>query len=199
MNDSLAMLFGGQTKARILEVLASRPGESFHLRGLAHAAGMDSGNTSRILRPLVRAGVVLETDDGRAARYALNDRSPVARPLRELVAAAGSLMVDLRAAAVGLDALYVGIFGSVAQGKDDVHSDVDVLVVGPANSVQAQAAFKPVGRKHRREINTLAITREQLAQHLAEGGAFWSSVATNRRIDIQGDWHDVAIPSTAAD
>jgi DNA-binding transcriptional ArsR family regulator len=198
MNNSLATLFGGQTKARILEVLASRPGETFHLRGLAHAAGIDSGNASRILGPLVRAGVVHTSEDGRATRYALNDRSPMARPLRELVAAAGAFMGDLRAAAQALEALYVGIFGSVAQGTDDAHSDVDVLVVGPASSVQAQAAFKAVGRKYRRTINTIAVTREQLTEHLGEGGAFWSAVASNPRIDIQGDWPRVANPPDAA-
>ena len=54
MINALATLFGGMTKTRILEVLLTHPSESFHLRGLALAAGTDSGNTSKMLKLLVQ-------------------------------------------------------------------------------------------------------------------------------------------------
>ena len=198
MSDALAILLGGQTKARILDVLVSHPGESYHLRGLATAAGTDSGNTSKLLRSLVKMGLVLAAPDSHSTRYSINDRSPLAGPLRQLIASAGALMTDLRAAAEGLRAAYVGVFGSVASGTDDSNSDVDVLVVGHISGVTAQAAFKAVGRKHRRSISTVTVTREELAKGLAEGGAFWSSVSQGRRIDLKGSWSDVAISQTAA-
>ena len=192
MTDTLATLFGGRTKARILEVLVSRPGQSYHLRGLAQAAGTDSGNTSKLLRSLVKLGLVLAAPDSHSTRYSINDRSPMARPLRELIAGAGSLMADLRAVADGLQATYIGIFGSVAAGTDDMDSDVDVLVIGDISGVTAQAAFKAVGRKHRRSVNAVAVTPTALTAHLSDGGAFWTSLANGKRIDIKGSWIDVA-------
>ena len=192
MTDALATLFGGQTKARILEVLASHPGQSFHLRGLAHAAGTDSGNTSKLLRSLVASQLVLAAPDSHSTRYSLNEGSPLARPLRELVASAGALRADLIAAAKPLGAAYVGVFGSVGAGTDGAASDVDVLVVGDVNGVAAQAAFKAVGRKHRRTINALAVTEAELVRHLAEAGAFWRSIADGKRSDLHGDWDHVA-------
>ena len=198
MSDALALLLGGQTKARILDVLVSHPGESYHLRGLASAAGTDSGNTSKLLRSLVNMGLVHAAPDSHSTRYSINDRSPLAGPLRQLIASAGALMTDLRAAAERLRAAYVGVFGSVASGTDDSNSDVDVLVVGNISGVTAQAAFKAVGRKHRRAINTVAVTREALAKGLVEGGAFWSSVNRGKRIDLKGTWTDVAISQTTA-
>jgi hypothetical protein len=194
MSDALAILLGGRTKARILDVLISHPGESYHLRGLASAAGTDSGNTSKLLRSLVKMGLVLAAPDSHSTRYSINDRGP----LRQLIASAGALMTDLRAAAEGLRAAYVGVFGSVASGTDDSNSDVDVLVVGHISGVTAQAAFKAVGRKHRRTISAVTVTREDLAKGLAEGGAFWSSVSQGKRIDLKGAWTDVAISQTAA-
>ena len=198
MSDALATLLGGQTKARILDVLVSHPGQSYHLRGLAQAAGTDSGNTSKLLRSLVKMGLVLAAPDSHSTRYSINDRSPLTGPLRQLIASAGALITDLRAAADGLQAAYIGVFGSVASGTDDSNSDVDVLVVGNISGVAAQAAFKAVGRKHRRVVNTVALTRKELAKGLAEGGAFWSSVSRGKRIDLKGTWTDVAISQTTA-
>ncbi len=192
MGDILATLFGGKTKARILEVLLSNSGESFHLRGLAQAAGTDSGNTSKLLKLLVEDGLVIAAPDRQSTRYAINSRSPLVPSLRQLVASAGSLMTDLRVTADSVVADYVCVFGSYAAGSDDANSDIDVLVVGDLSAVAAQAAFKPVGRKHRKTINVVAVPAEGFADRVSEGGAFWNSVSTGKRIDLKGQWDDVA-------
>lgn len=198
MSDALATLFGGRTKARVLEVLLSNPGESYHLRGLAQAAGTDSGNTSKLLRSLADDGLVLASPDRHSMRYTINARSPLVEPLRQLFASAGALMTDLRAVAERLAAAYVGVFGSYAAGTGDADSDVDVLVVGDLSAVAAQSAFKAVGRKHRKTVNVVAVSRPDFVHHLAEGSAFWGSVVAGRRIDLKGRWADVANRETAA-
>ena len=192
MSDPLVTIFGGKTKARILDVLLSNPGESYHLRGLAQAAGTDSGNTSKLLRLLVDDGLVLAAPDRHSTRYSINVRSPFVAPLRQLVACAGALMVDLRAAADGIDAAYIGVFGSVAAGTDDAHSDIDVLIVGDLSTVAAQAAFKAAARQHRKAVNVVVVKASQFAHKLREGGAFWASIAEGKRIDLKGAWTDVA-------
>jgi hypothetical protein len=192
MADVLVTLLGGKTKARILDVLLSHPGESYHLRGLASAAGTDSGNTSKLLRPLVESGLVVAAPDRHSTRYSINVKSPLVAPLRQLVACAGALMVDLQAAANRIAAEYIGVFGSVPAGTDDAQSDVDVLVVGDLSAVAAQAAFKSVGRKHHRSINVVAVSASDLAVKLRQGSAFWTSIAAGRKIDLKGAWIDVA-------
>ena len=192
MRDPLVTIFGGKTKARILDVLLSNPDESFHLRGLAQAAGTDSGNTSKLLRLLVNDGLVTAAPDRRSTRYAINAKSPLVGPLRQLIACAGSLMIDLRSVADGIAAAYICVFGSVAAGTDDSKSDIDVLIVGDLSAVAAQVAFKAVGRKHRKTVNVVAVAPSEFARHLAEGSAFWASIAAGRRIDMKGTWADVA-------
>lgn len=198
MNDALPILFGGKTKARILDVLLSHPEERYHLRGLAKAAGTDSGNTSKLLKPLVDTGIVVATRDSHSTRYAINVHSPLVGPLRQLVAVAGSLVTDLREAAGSLAAAYIGVYGSVAAGTADEASDVDVLVVGDLSSVAAQTAFKATGRKHRKTINVVAVPPAELARNLQEGAALWTSIAGGARIDLKGSWNDVARRAEAA-
>jgi uncharacterized protein len=162
------------------------------LRGLAQVAGTDSGNTSKMLKLLVEGGLVLAAPDRHSTRYSINSRSPLVTPLRQLVACAGSLMVDLRAVAGGIDAAYIGVYGSVAAGTDDASSDIDVLVVGDLSGVAAQTAFKAAGRKHRKIVNVVAVTASELAQKLRDGGTFWASVSEGKKIDLKGIWTDVA-------
>lgn len=192
MNDPLVALFGGKTKARILDVLLSHPSETYHLRGLAKVAGTDSGNTSKLLKLLVEGGLVLAVPDRHSTRYSINSRSPLVGPLRQLVACAGSMMVDLRNVASGIDAAYVGVFGSMAAGTDDASSDIDVLVIGDLSGLAAQTAFKAAGRKHRKIVNVVAVTASELVQKLREGGSFWASIAEGKKIDLKGVWADVA-------
>lgn len=166
-----------------METLLTHPRESFHLRGLAQAAGTDSGNTSKLLKLLVESGLVLAAPDRHSTRYSINSDSPLAVPLRQLVACAGSLMVDLREVASTLFAAYVGVYGSVASGTDDGNSDVDVLVVGKLSAVAAQTAFKSVVRKDGKAIKVVAVTARELTQRLSEAGAFWAPVAEGKKLN----------------
>jgi hypothetical protein len=191
MSDPLVALFGGTTKIRVLDALLADPDKSFHLRGLAQAAGTDSGNTSNVLKLLVQSGWVTAAADSHSTRYSINVKSPLVAPLRQLLALAGALIKDLRAAADKVDADYVGVYGSVAAATDDAASDVDVLVVGKLSAVAAQTAFKPVGRKHHKTVNVVAVRVSQLKRQLNEGGAFWDSIANGKRIDLKGSWQDV--------
>ena len=100
-------------------------------------------------------------------------------------------MVDLRATADGIEAAYIGVFGSVAAGTDDAHSDIDVLIVGNLSTVAAQAAFKAVARRHRKAVNVVVVKASLLVHKLREGGAFWASIAEGKRIDLKGAWTDV--------
>jgi len=199
MPDALKILFGSQTKARVLELLVSRSTESFHLRGLAQAAGTDPGNTSKLLATLVESGLVLAVPGQPSTRYAINPHSPLVPPLRQLVIRAGALMNELRAVAASLDAEYVGVYGSVAAGTDDADSDVDVLVVGELGVVAAQTAFKAVGRKHGKSVNVVAVSAATLSDCLRGDSAFWASVANSPRIDLKGAWNDVAQREATAD
>ena len=98
----------------------------------------------------------------------------------------------------GIEAACIGVFGSVDAGTDDAHSDIDVFVVGNISAVAAQAAFKAVGRKYRKTVNVVAVKPKELASRVTEGGAFWTSIAQGKRIDLKGSWVNVAFVLEAA-
>jgi predicted nucleotidyltransferase len=195
--SALTALLGGETKARILRVLLADPQASFHLRGLANAAGVDSGNAHKTLKMLASADLVRVDPDSRGSVYRLESASPLAAPLRALFFAAGELLDDLRAVARELDAECVLVYGSAAQGQDGPGSDVDVLVIGGASAIEAQAAFAPVSRKHGRRIEVLTIERRQIERELSEHSEFWRGLFAGRTITLKGEASIAALLSAA--
>jgi len=197
MTDSLSFLFGSEARARLLRTLFCHPQEAYHLRGLAAAAGVDSGNASKALKGLTEAHLVKIVSDSRGPRYQADDRSPLFRPLRDLFLVSGELLKDLEEVARQLPAEQILIFGSVAKGTDGPKSDVDVLVVGDLSSIEAQAAFSPVGRKHNRSVNVMAVDRATLSRQVAEGSIFWRDVLENKVIMLKGEPLAASVATTA--
>jgi len=187
VDTTLVSLFGSQAKASLLGVLFAHPHEAFHLRGLAAMAGVESGNAVKMLRALVAAQLVRQVTDPRGIRYQADDRSPFFSALRQLFLAADALLQDLRKVADNLQAEEVHVFGSMARGTSGSDSDVDILVVGDLSTIEAQAAFKPVGRKHKREVSVLVVDRDTLRQQAAEGTPFWRDVLAHPVITLKGD------------
>ncbi|HSV45194.1 MAG TPA: nucleotidyltransferase domain-containing protein [Ramlibacter sp.] len=192
VHPALISLLGSETRARLLSALFMEP-RGYHLRGLAAAAGVDSGNALKTLRALVDAGIVAQMPDARGPVYQVNKASPLTEPLRELFMRAGGLLQDLQKVADGMAAEQVHVFGSYARGTSRPDSDVDVLVIGDVSAIEAQAAFARVGRKHHKKIDVLAMSRQQLAEAAAEGSAFLQELRSNRLVTLKGGTLDAAI------
>lgn len=186
MSAALSALFGGEIKPKLLQALFFGPHKTYHLRGLANEVGSNAGNVSRALPALLETHLVKVVHDARGAQYQADESSPLYQPLRQLLLADSALVNDLKAVAEELPVEDAFVFGSVARGTDGRDSDVDVLVIGDISSVKAMAAFRPVARKHAREINVMAVSRKEMEQRTAQGAEFWKDVWQNRRIPLKG-------------
>lgn len=197
--DTLSYLFGSEIKAKLLRTLLTHPTEAYHLRGLASAAQVESGNALKSLRGLVEARLVQLVPDSRGVRYQADTRSPLFEPLRQIFLVSGDLISDLKEVAQQLPADQVLVFGSVAKGTDRPDSDIDVLVVGDLSSIEAQAAFKPVGRKHRRDVSVMVVSREILSKQVAENSPFWRDILDNKIVMLKGNQLDASLGATSLD
>lgn len=181
----LKELCGSEQRSRVLRTLFGSPGRAYHLRGLAAAAGVDASNASKLLPKLVEAGLVERESGEPNPRYRARRDNPLLQPLTALFCQATTLVADLRAVAEKLDG-DVAVFGSMAAGIDAVDSDVDILVVGSMAQITAQAAFKPVARRHRRRVNVTVIDAKKLQLELKKGSVFWRTVLAGPTVPLKG-------------
>lgn len=147
-NPSTAISHG--VEADVLAVLAgsSRPRSG---RELARLAGRSATGVQHVLHRLVGHGLVERQEAGRTILYTLNYDHLLASVVRQMAGVRLELVERLRSAieAWAIQPAHASLFGSAARGDGDERSDIDLLVVRPAE-VDAE------GSAWREQINGLA-------------------------------------------
>jgi predicted nucleotidyltransferase len=108
--------------------------------------------------------------------------------LRSAVSPGGAWHQQFVDVAQSIGADYVGIFGSVAAGTDDRHSDIDVLVIGDVGTLQAQIFFSRLNLTLGTNIQVMAARKEWIENEVDQGSVFWRTVHDCPRIDLYGTW-----------
>jgi hypothetical protein len=115
--------------------LLARADRALTGRAIERESGASHGGVQRALEHLVAEGVVTREAAGRAFLYRLN-RDHLAAPWIEGLAALRLELIDrLRAQVAGWErpAAAVSLFGSAARGEAGRDSDIDLLVIRPAD------------------------------------------------------------------
>jgi hypothetical protein len=131
------------TYCRCILALLLRPGQSFYVREPARLAEVSPGSLHRELKRLAETGLSLREPVGNQVRYRANRDCPVFQELagffRKTAGLADVLREALAPLAAEIDLAF--IFGSVAQGKDRVTSDVNVFVVAAVSFARVVQVF----------------------------------------------------------
>jgi predicted nucleotidyltransferase len=181
-NPVEALIPGAQ--GRILGVLA-RAGAPLNLRTLARLAGISPGQASRVLPRLVELGVVRRTEVPPSALFELPKHNFAAGLIRELIDAHGALLQEMRRTAAKLltAPASVMLFGSAATAEAHTGSDIDVLVVRPADVVDDDAWTSALIKwtAHIREfsgnpVNVLEENEADIPRLLRSRRSLWESV-----------------------
>jgi predicted nucleotidyltransferase len=182
------VLFGAYRR-QILGLLLLRPDESFYVREIARLTGVSAGSLHRELKLLTDAGLLRRTVAGNQVRYQLDRACPIHQELAGILRKTTGLADVLRDALAPLATKIrvAFVFGSVAQGKEQTTSDVDVLVVGSASFTAVVETLSSAARRLGRDVNPVVMTKVAFAAKLAERDRFATRVAREPKIFLLGD------------
>jgi predicted nucleotidyltransferase len=108
-----------------------------------------------------------------------------------------TLVRTLRETLEKLDGIEVAmVFGSVARGEATANSDVDVLILGTASELKANAALRPAGRQLGRKVHATACTIEAFRKQVTDRESFAQEVVQSPRTQLIGHF-DAAIFSAS--
>ena len=193
-----ALIPGAQ--GRILGALV-RAGAPLNLRTLAQLSGISPGQASRVLPRLVELGVVRRTEVPPSALFELPDRNFGARLVRDLSDAHGALLLELRTTAEELRPApaSVVLFGSAATGAARAGSDIDVLIVRPADGVDEDAwttsLINWVSRIREfsgNPVNLLEETETDIPRLLRSRRSLWETIRAQGVLVAGKPLHEVA-------
>lgn len=183
------LLFPLQYRRRLLAVLFMHAGQWFHLRELERLTSAASvGSIKKELDLLAGVGLLKVRKVGNQTQFCANAEHPVYAELRGLVQKSVGLVEVLRAALAPMsDQIHAAfVFGSMAQGTESPHSDVDVMILGFVGFGEAVTALYDSQVKLGRDINPKVMTLTEWKQRKASGNGFVQDVLAKPKLVIQG-------------
>lgn len=188
-SPQLVEILFGAYRRRILSLLLLHPEQSFYVREIARLTDVPAGSLHRELKLLQDAGLLARSTAGNQVRYQADRACPIFEDLAGIFRKTAGLADVLREALAPLASAVrlAFVFGSVAQGKERIASDVDVLVLGSAGFAQVIGSLAPASERLRREINPVVMTVSAFGAKHAARDRFATRIAREPKIFLVGD------------
>ncbi|MCB4755940.1 MAG: nucleotidyltransferase domain-containing protein [Elusimicrobia bacterium] len=169
----------------VLSYFFLHEGASLYVNELARRLGHDSGNLTRKLIELERNGLLKSEAKGVQKYYSLNPSFPLLNEYKRITLKSVGLERLLRDALLGVPELEKAyLFGSYAEDKMDMASDIDLLAIGRHKPLALQKAILDVQKKTEREINAMSFTPKEFEKKRRDD-PFLKSVLQKPRVILR--------------
>jgi predicted nucleotidyltransferase len=190
---NLAETLFGNYRRRALGLLLLHPGQSYHVREISRLADVPPGSLHRELKRLAEVGLLSRQRLGNQVRYQANRDCPVFEELAGFFRKTAGLADVLREVLVPMTGkIYLAfIFGSMAQGKERVTSDVDVMVIGDVSFDQVVRIFYPTHESLGREVNPVVMSKKEFRGKFLQEDRFVSRIVSEPKTYLVGTSDDL--------
>ena len=189
--NTLVELLSSRVKAEVFRLLFGMKGGELHVRELERQSGLADATVRQELKRLARLGLVEARRDGNRTYYRANNLHPLYADIRNIVLKTSGLVDLLRGALAHPGIRVAFVFGSLANGNDNAHSDVDLMVIGTISWRQLGKQLSGAATKVGREINPHVLTSEEFAQRKNARDHFLTTVLKAPRLFVIGSENEL--------
>lgn len=177
-----------KTRASILKLFFNAPEEEYYLRQVEKLTGYSAGNLRREIIRLETDGLFLSRYIGKIKLYKLNKKYPLYSEIKNIVRKTIGIESVLKSAlGRSKDIDFCFIYGSFAEGKENVISDIDIIVISDVKPKVIKALLYDCQSEIGREINSIIYSRKEFLDKLSEKKHFVSTVAKRKKIFLKGN------------
>ncbi len=187
LHNYLEHVIGNRITISILRTLVKYRGKIYTIRGLAEDAKASHPEVSKILEDLEKFGIVQIQPVGRAHQISLNEKSYILNKIIKPILSAeektlAEVILILSNILGTKKIISVAIFGSVASGKEQVDSDIDVLVIcddfDHAISLISKAS-EEISSKFQSKLSHVVFSESQFRSKEKKNNALVQSILDN--------------------
>jgi predicted nucleotidyltransferase len=185
-------LFGSRIRAKLLGWFFMHVDESYFVRQLAAILEEDPTHLSREMAKLVNLGILKSVRQGNLKQFHVDRECIFFNEMKGLVLKTMGAAGQIRESLHGLKGvMFAFIYGSYAKGKEEIHSDVDVIIVGKVNMDKLDNLVLDLDKKLGRTINYLVYSSEEFSSKRRARDSFLKSVLAGPKIMLIGRDNDL--------
>ena len=194
--STLSSVLFTEYRSRVLGLLLLHPERSYYLREIARLTTTVPGTLKREMDKLLEVGLLTVQKVGNQNHYQANRECPIYEDLANVLRKTGGLSDVLIAALLPLSEKLQSafVFGSVASGKVNAKSDINLLLIGELNYAEVVPLLHPLQEQLDREINPKIFTVKEWTKLLKDNGAFVHDVLSKPKLFIIGNEQQLNTP-----
>jgi len=171
----------------ILEIYFNSPGKSYYLRELGRILGKEPGVFQKDINNLVNRGILLSEYQANSRFFRLNKNHPLYNELKSIFFKTLGAKGKLQSALEKIKKIKIAfIFGSFAQGKEDYHSDIDLMIIGNPDEDQLISLVSKIEGQLTREINYHIFSPADWKEKLKED-SFLENILSQPKVFLIGN------------
>ncbi|MBU3563791.1 nucleotidyltransferase domain-containing protein [Polynucleobacter sp. Tro8-14-1] len=187
--STLSSVLFTEYRSRVLGLLLLHPERSYYLREIARLTATVPGTLKREMDKLLEVGLLTIQKVGNQNHYQANQECPIyvdlANVLRKTSGLSDVLITALLPLSEKIQSAFV--FGSVASGKVNAKSDIDLMFIGGVSYAEVVLLLHPLQEQLGREINPKVYAAKEWSRLVKDNGAFIHDVLSKPKLFIIGD------------
>ena len=184
----LAEILSSRIRVEIFRLLFGSDNASLHMREIERKSGFAIGTVQRELRKLVKLDLIKKTKDGNRTYYQANKENPIYQDIFNIVQkTVGSIFLLKEALSQAIEIEFAFIFGSFATGKENSHSDIDLMVIGNLGLRNVVSLLSGISEKTGREINPHVFGTIDLKKRIKIKDHFVTNLINSNKLFIIGE------------
>jgi predicted nucleotidyltransferase len=188
----LAEILSSRARAEFFRIFFGVDFKEYHLREIQRRAGLAIGTIRQEAKKLEKIGLVQMRKDGNRTYYQANRSHPLYNTFHELVLKTTGLTDVLKTPLSTGEIKWAFVFGSIASGKENALSDIDLFIIGDIGLRAVSKLLKEPGQIINREINPHIMTVGEFIKRKKDKEHFVTTVLASPKIMITGNENDFA-------
>ena len=187
----LPKLFTSKTRVKLLTLFIMNPGREMYVREIARTTKENINSIRRELTNLEGIGLLKSERRGNLKYYVVNKKMPIYNELASIILKTEGVAKELRDSLSEIGVEVAFIYGSFANMKAGVDSDIDVFIIGEVDEDELIIKIGAIEKELSREINYVLFTVKEFKEREKNKDPFIVNVLRESKIRLIGDMSDL--------
>ncbi len=152
---------------------------------MSRKLGLDKRNLVKKLKALEKDGILKSQTRGNLKLYSINESYPLYEEFKKIILKTIGVEDKLRRILKEVDGIINAyIYGSYAKNKMDIHSDIDLLIIGDHEIRLLQKKLNNLQKEIDREINSVNMDEKEYKKRIRAEDPFIFKILKEKHIKI---------------